>query len=929
VSGEILLDKLIDTLIRIALEHAGAERGLLILPRGNDWRIEAEATTGHDEITVRFLGKSPAPSELPDSVLKYVIRTKESVILDDASTANQFSADSYIGRKRARSVLCLPLVKQATLIGVLYLENKLTAHVFTPARIEVLKLLASQAAISLENAGLYDDLRTENLERIRAEEAVRAGKARFEGILEIAEDAIISIDADQLIVLFNQGAEKIFGYTQAEIIGSPLDLLLPQRFENVHRKHIHEFAQSADVARTMGHRREVSGRRKDGSEFPAEASISKLGLGGELVFTVILRDITERKWGEAFLAGEKYLLELIAKGNSLVSVLEALCRIVEEITGGCVCSILLVDANGKQLRHGACPSLPTEYAQWVDGKIIAPTVGPCAAAAYSHQSIISSDLESDDRWPEEYRALALSYGLAACWSTPILSQMGSVLGTFALYFRKPERPTPKLQNIINQFTHLASIAIERSQAEERIRQDEKELRQIVEAIPQLVIVLAPDGSYLYANERLLEFTGHTQEDVVAGDFHERIFHPDDVERLRDERRQALARGLPFELERHMRRKDGQYRWFLTRFSPLQDEQGKVIRWYATGTDIDDRKKAEERIQKENLALREEIDKTSMFEEIVGASPALHSVLSRVARVAPTDSTVLITGETGTGKELIARAIHKRSPRSDRAFVSVNCAVIPSSLVASELFGHEKGAFTGALQRRLGRFELAEGGTIFLDEIGELPMETQIALLRVLQEHEFERVGGNQSLRADVRVIAATNRNLQAASIAGAFRSDLFYRLNVFPIEIPPLRERKEDIILLIEYFINRYGRKAGKKIKSIDKKALALLQSYPWPGNIRELQNVIERSIILCDTESFSVDESWLSPESASTPPASQVLAEKLGSHEKEIIEAALAETKGRVSGPSGAAAKLGIPASTLESKIKTLKINKYRFKTE
>ncbi len=466
-------------------------------------------------------------------------------------------------------------------------------------------------------------------------------------------------------------------------------------------------------------------------------------------------------------------------------------------------------------------------------------------------------------------------------------------------------------------------------AKEKIRQDERELQQIVEAIPMLIIVMAPDGSYLYANERVLEYTGYTQEDVVAGDFRERVFHPDDVERLRDERQQALARGVPFEMEQRVRRKDGQYRWFLTRLNPLKDAQGDVIRWYATGTDIHDRKQAEERVQKENLALREEIDKTSMFEEIVGASPALQTVLSHVAKVAPMDSTVLITGETGTGKELVARAIHKRSPRAGRAFVSVNCAAIPPSLIASELFGHEKGAFTGALQRRLGRFELAEGGTLFLDEIGELPMETQIALLHVLQAREFERVGGNQSLRADVRLIAATNRNLQAAIVAGTFRSDLFYRLNVFPIEVPPLRERKEDIILLVEYFLDRYARKAGKKIRGINKKTLALLQSYPWPGNIRELQNVIERSVILCDTENFSVDESWLSLESVSAPPASPLLAKIPVTQEIAMIEAALAETRGRVSGPSGAAAKLGVPASTLESKIKTLKINKYRFKSE
>ena len=339
-------------------------------------------------------------------------------------------------------------------------------------------------------------------------------------------------------------------------------------------------------------------------------------------------------------------------------------------------------------------------------------------------------------------------------------------------------------------------------------------------------------------------------------------------------------------------------------------------------------KLRDQLYKENIALREEVDKASMFEEIVGTSSALHAVLARVVKVASTDSTVLITGETGTGKELIARAIHKRSARAARAFVSVNCAAIPLSLIASELFGHEKGAFTGALQRRLGRFELAEGGTLFLDEIGDLPAETQVALLRVLQEHEFERVGGSRVIRTDVRVIVATNRDLPAAIEAGTFRSDLFYRLNVFPIELPPLRARQDDIPLLVEYFIHRYARKAGKTMRGINAKTLELLRSYPWPGNIRELQNVIERSVIVCETETFSVDASWLAGESVPTPPAHQPLADTVGVQEKALIEAALAASRGRVAGPAGAAAKLGMPSTTLESKIKSLKIDKYRFKT-
>jgi formate hydrogenlyase transcriptional activator len=470
---------------------------------------------------------------------------------------------------------------------------------------------------------------------------------------------------------------------------------------------------------------------------------------------------------------------------------------------------------------------------------------------------------------------------------------------------------------------------DRKRAEERIRQDEQELRQIVDTVAQLVVFLSPDGRALYANKYALEYTGLSIEDVKAESFRERLFHREDIERVREERGKALLRGIPFENEQRARRKDGEYRWFFIRYNPLLDEQGHPIRWYAAGIDIDDRKRAEERMQSENVALREEIDKASMFEEIVGTSVALKAVLSRVTKVAPTDSTVLITGETGAGKELIARAVHKRSRRSSRAFISVNCAAIPRDLIASELFGHEKGSFTGATQRRVGRFELAEGGTIFLDEVGELPAQTQIALLRVLQEHEFERVGGNRCIQTDVRVIAATNRNLQAAIAANVFRRDLFYRLNVFPIEIPSLRERREDIPLLVEYFINRYGRKFGKKIRGINHKALGLLQSYPWPGNIRELQNVIERSVIVCESEFLSVDESWLVRQpSAGEAKGDLKLPQELADQEKEMIEAALRETGGQVSGSSGAAAKLGIHRSTLESKILSLKIDKYRFKS-
>ncbi len=301
----------------------------------------------------------------------------------------------------------------------------------------------------------------------------------------------------------------------------------------------------------------------------------------------------------------------------------------------------------------------------------------------------------------------------------------------------------------------------------------------------------------------------------------------------------------------------------------------------------------------------------------------------MASVAPTDTTVLILGETGAGKELIARAIHRRSKRAEHAIVSVNCSATPPSLIASELFGHEKGAFTGAIERRLGRFELARGGTIFLDEIGELPVETQIALLRVLQEREFDRLGGTDALSADVRVIASTNRDLEAAVAAGTFRMDLFYRLNVFPIEVPPLRERGEDIPKLVEYFVQRYARRLGKKITKIGKQTLKLFRNYSWPGNIRELQNVVERSVILCEGEVFSVDESWLISRPPRDNTSAKSLSTRLQNREREIIEEVLAKSKGRIAGPSGAAAALGIPPSTLDSRIKNLKIKKARFKSD
>jgi PAS domain S-box-containing protein len=631
VSSQIVLEKLFETVMRKAMEHAGAERGLLIVPRGDELQIEAESTISGNDVIVSLRDASVVPAAMPESILRYVMRTHESVILDDASSTNSFSADPYFLQRRVRSILCLPLLNQAKLSGVLYLENNLAPRVFTSDRITVLTVLVSQAAISLENTRLYSDL----------------------------ED------------------------------------------------------------------REAKIRR-------------------------------------------------------------------------------LVDAN--------------------------------------------------------------------------------ILG---------------------------------------------------------IVTWNVEGAILGANDAFLRMVQHDQSEIAAGGVRWWDMVPAD---WRERTERALAEVVetgtvqPFESE--MFRKDGSRVPVLIGATLFQDGGKDGVGFVL---DLSEQKRAEAEIRalkdqlyKENLALRDEVEQTSMFDEIVGTSMPLKVVLSRIAKVAPTDSSVLITGETGTGKERVARAIHKKSRRAERAFVSVNCAAIPHDLIASELFGHEKGAFTGATQKRLGRFELADGGTIFLDEVGELLPDTQVALLRVLQERELERVGGGQPIHVDVRVIAATNRDLEAAVADGTFRQDLFYRLNVFPIEVPPLRERKDDILLLVEYFVHRYATKAGKDIRSIEKKTLDLLQSYDWPGNIRELQNVIERSVILSSGNVFSVDELWLSKKSVSpafpvkvSPLAKgQVAKETVDPRsEREIIEAALAATRGRVSGPSGAAAKLGIPASTLHDRIKALEINKKQFK--
>ena len=520
------------------------------------------------------------------------------------------------------------------------------------------------------------------------------------------------------------------------------------------------------------------------------------------------------------------------------------------------------------------------------------------------------------------------------------------------WFQMRAVPARDAEDKISDWYALHTDIEDRKRAEEMLRQSEAELRTITDTVRQPIVVLAPDGVTLYANQVALDNTGLTLDEVIKEGFLERACHPDDLNRvLLDERRVGLLEGVPFDLEMRLLRKSGQYRWHLMQYNPLKDEGGQIVRWYVTATDVDDRKKAEKllrnenvRLAQENVYLEEQIRSEMGFEQIIGSSPALKHVLELVETVAPNDSTVLLLGETGTGKELIARAIHERSRRKAKTFVKLNCAAIPTGLLESELFGHEKGAFTGAIIQKAGRMELADQGTLFLDEVGDIPIDIQPKLLRALQEKEFERLGSTHTRKVNLRLVAATNRNLEKMVADREFRSDLFYRLNVFPIRIPPLRDRKDDIPLLAVYFVQKFAKQMQKRIDSIPVATMKALTAWEWPGNIRELENFIERAVILTRGESLAAPLAELrkvttdEPVRESAPKADDDIARivketiaslksntapnKRSKKQHDEIVRVLTECKGRVGGADGAAVRMGLSRTTLISRMKKLGID-------
>jgi PAS domain S-box-containing protein len=848
----------------------------------------------------------------------------------------------------------------------------------------------------------------------RTEQQLQSGRqiqAVYKQLVCSSMDGILAFDKEGRYTVWNPGLERIFGIKEIERLGQQASDLCPFfRLSGGQNCYAAALAGDGIVATDIPYVFPEAARRifLDGRFSPLRDGAGEV-IGG----LAIIRDVTERKQAQ--------------------SELEQLVDAVPQ-------HLVVLDGEGQRIY--ANQAARDYHGLTLDQFLVEP-VNDCffPPDVENYIKLRNLGISTEQPWEVEARLRGKDgkYRWFLIRGKPLRDEQGVVIRWY----------------------------LARTDIEDR-KQAERELAQLVDAVPHQMVVLDPDGRRLYANQVALDFRGMTLQEFLDNNNTSRHLHPDDQKGFWEARKKGIASGAPFATEARFRPRDGQYRWFLLLYNPHRDPQGHIVRWYGTATDIDDRKQAEEALRqsqaylaeaqalshtgswahdvarteiiywspeayrifgfdpkkpisfrdahnrihpedvrrfdayrerairegtgakldfrvilpdgsirhvhcvshpvfnasgevvelvgtnmdvteqyharaelekafeeikqlkdelyRENLALKEEIDHASMFEEIVGTSEVLRRVLVQVAKVAPADSSVLITGETGTGKELVARAIHKRSQRSSKAFITVNCAAIPPDLIGSELFGHEKGAFTGATQRRLGRFELADGGTLFLDEVGDLPAETQIALLRVLQERQFERVGGSQSIAVDVRIIAATNRDLKAAVAAESFRSDLFYRLNVFPIAMPPLRDRKDDIPLLVEYLIERYAGKVGKKIKKIHKKTLDLFQAYDWPGNIRELQNVIERAVILCEGETFAVDESWLQSELPRANRSGRGLTRLAAEEERALIESVLAETRGRIAGPEGAAAKLGIPRSTLETKIRKLGIKKHRF---
>ena len=719
--------------------------------------------------------------------------------------------------------------------------------------------------------------------------ALSQNEAQLAGIVGSAMDGIITINEDQRIVLFNTAAEKLFLCSSAEALGQPFDHFIPARFREACRQRIRMFGKKKIERRAMGLQGDLYGLRTSGEEFPIEGSISQIDLNGQMFYTVILRDITERK------------------------------RAVDELR-------LSEERFGKSFRANPQPMSLTTVATGLYLDVNASFV---AMSGYTREEVIGhTSLELGIWETSEHRANFIQQ----------LKELGSLVNLETKFRTKSGSlrvlllSAEKLEIAGQECLLVASIDItERVTAQTALQESEERFRNMADSAPVMIWISDEDKGCTYFNKQWLDFTGRSVEQELGFGWAASV-HPEDYDRCIEIYVHSFDERKPFEMEYRLRRKDGEYRWILDTGTPRFSSDHVFLGYIGSSLDITERKEAEvelrnaheelhglkNQLEAENIYLQEELQSDPTFGEIVGHSEAIKYVLFAITQVAPTDSTVLISGDTGTGKELVARAIHGASARKDRPLIKVNCGALAPTLIESELFGHEKGAFTGAGARKAGRFEVANGGTIFLDEIGELPLESQVKLLRVIQENEFERLGGTKTIKVDVRIIAATNRNLKLQVESGRFREDLWYRLNVYPITVPLLRQRKEDIPLLVEHFVNRYAKKSGKTITSVSPRVMRSLQAHSWPGNVRELANVIERAVIHTQGSVLHVVDRF--EQALEEPPH---VVRTLEEVEREYIIHILEDTGWRIEGPDGAARILGLNPSTLRTRMLKLGIQR------
>ncbi len=715
------------------------------------------------------------------------------------------------------------------------------------------------------------------------ERAAIGAESLLEQFFERSPDSIVITDGAGSIVRVNAELERSFGYGRSELVGQPIELLIPERFRPAHPGHRQKYANQSR-RRPMGAGLELSARRKDGSEFPVDIMLSPVDTPGGSFVLCAIRDISERRLAEAALEQSEQRFRLFVESvrDYAIFQLDPEGRIrtwnsaAERMKG--------YRADEIVGQHFSCFYLPEDVAGGKPERElkVASETGRC----------------EDEGW-------RLRKDGSRFWANVTISSIrdrgGKLLG----------------------FGKITRDATERRDAEEALRQSEEHARMLFESSPDAVLVCGSGGLIREVNTRVEKLFGYKREELLGQAVEllvpERFLaaHPKHRD---DYAREPRLRPMGVGLELYGCRKDGSEFPVDIQLGPVDSRDGRVV--FVVVRDLSERKRYEEALQRseeEKRYLEEELITSHHFDEIVGNAPGLKRVLKHVETVAPMDATVLILGETGTGKELIARAIHNLSARRDRPFVKLNCSAIPAGLLESELFGHEKGAFTGAIAQRVGRLELAHQGTLFLDEIGDLPVELQPKILRALQEKEFERLGGTRTIPVNVRLVAATNRNLAKMVQEREFRSDLYYRLKVFPVEIPPLRERIEDIPLLVKYFVNQHARRMNRHIETIPLETMRALTRWRWPGNVRELENFMERAVILSPGSVLRAPLGEL--ELADEPPDEATT--NLQDADREHILRVLRETKGMISGPGGAADRLGLKRTTLNSKLKKLGIKR------